>query len=392
MVRSLKDAVIVDVARTPMSRSRNGRYRFVRAENLSAALIDGLLARQPALDPATVDELIWGCANQSREQGWNLARMLGLLTALPHTVPAQTVNRLCGSSMTALHTAAQAIVAGAGETYLVGGVEHMGHLPMTEGIDPNPALSLRVAKAAGMMGLTAEALAMMYGIPREEQDAFAVRSHQRAFAAQQAGFLAREILPVGGHDADGLPVLAEADDTLRPDSTVAVLGQLKPAFDPKRGTVTAANSSQITDGASVLLVMSADRARVLGLQPLARILATAVTGVEPSIMGIGPVSASHKALAQAGLSLADIDAIELNEAFAAQSLAVLRELKLMDALDDKVNLYGGAIALGHPLGCSGTRIVGTLVNVLQQRDATLGLATLCVGMGQGVATVIERLR
>lgn len=391
MSRSLQDVVIVDAARTAMARSKQGRFRHVRAENLSAALVDGLLVRNPQLDPAVIDDVIWGCANQTREQGWNMARMMALLTAIPHSVPAQTVNRLCGSSMTALHIAAQTIVSGCGDVCLVGGVEHMGHLPMSEGIDPNPALSLRVAKAAGMMGLTAEALAMLYGISRADQDAFAVASHSNAHAAQQAGLWGREIIAVEGHDAEGVLQPITADDTIRPDTNAGVLAQLKPAFDPKNGTVTAGNSSQVSDGASVLLVMHAGKARALGCKPLARIRGMAVTGVDPSIMGIGPVSASRLALQRAGLDLADMQCIELNEAFAAQSIAVLRELKIEDRLGDLVNPWGGAIALGHPLGCSGARIVATLLNALRHKDATLGLATLCIGMGQGIATVVERL-
>lgn len=391
MSRSVQDVVIVDAARTPMSRSKNGQFRQVRAENLSAALVTALLARHPQLDPAAIDDVLWGCVNQTKEQGWNIARMMALLTPIPHSVPAQTINRLCGSSMSALHVAAQSIVSGYGDVFLVGGVEHMGHLPMTEGVDPNPAMSLHVARAAGMMGLTAEALAMLYGIPRAAQDAFAVASHQKAHAAQQAGFLAREIIPVHGHDASGVLVQVTADDTIRPDTSVDVLGQLRPAFDPRNGTVTAGNSSQVTDGASALLVMHAGKAQTLGMKPLARIRGMAVTGVDPSIMGIGPVTASRKALERAGLSLQDMQAIELNEAFAAQSISVLREWKLEDEAGSRVNAYGGAIALGHPLGCSGARIVGTLLNVLQQKDATLGLATMCIGMGQGIATVIERI-
>jgi acetyl-CoA acyltransferase len=267
----------------------------------------------------------------------------------------------------------------------------MGHLPMTDGVDPNPAMSLHVAKAAGMMGLTAEALAMLYGISRAEQDRFAVSSHQKAHQAQASGMFKREIIAVNGHDASGVLVPVAADDTIRADSTVETLAQLRAAFDPKNGTVTAGNSSQVTDGASVLLVMHADKARALDMQPLARLRGMAVTGVDPSIMGIGPVSASKLALERAGLSLTDMECIELNEAFAAQSIAVLREWKLEDRVSDLINPFGGAIALGHPLGCSGSRIIGTLLNGLRYKDATLGLATMCIGMGQGIATVIERL-
>lgn len=386
-----RDVVIVDAARTPMGRSRNGVFRHVRADDLSAALVTGLLARNEALDPADIDDIIWGCVNQTEEQGWNIARMMALLTPIPHTVPAQTVSRLCGSSMAALHTATASIAAGMGEVFLVGGVEHMGHLPMDKGVDPNPALSLRVARAAGMMGLTAEALALLYGVGREEQDAYGLRSQQRAAAAREAGRFDAEILPVAGHDEQGALRLIRQDTTIRPDTTLEGLAQLPPAFDPKNGTVTAGTSSQITDGASAMLVMSGERAQALGLRPRARVLSTGLAGVEPSIMGRGPVPATKQALERAGLTMKEIDRVEINEAFAAQVLPVVRELELTEQLDEKVNLNGGAIALGHPFGCSGTRILTTLLHILEQDDQTLGLATMCIGMGQGISTIIERL-
>jgi acetyl-CoA acyltransferase len=385
------DAVIVDCARTPMARSKNGVFRFVRAEDLSAYLIDALLSRNAALDPAAIDDVIWGCVNQTNEQGWNMARMAMLLTKIPHTVPAQTVSRLCGSSMSALHTAAQAIQSGNGDIFMVGGVEHMGHLPMDYGIDPNPRLSKYVAKAAGLMGLTAEALAMLHGIDREQQDQFGLRSQLRAFAAQQAGEFEREIVPIEGHDEDGLKQLVRLDTTIRGDTTIESLRNLKPAFNPKGGTVTAGTSSQITDGASAMLVMSAAKAKALGLQPRARIVSMAVVGVDPSIMGYGPVPATQKALQRAGLTIDDIDCVELNEAFAAQAIPVLKDLNLLDKLDEKVNLNGGAIALGHPFGCSGTRITTTLLHIMEARDKQIGLATMCIGMGQGISTIIERV-
>jgi acetyl-CoA acyltransferase len=385
------DAVIVDCGRTPMGRSRNGVFRNVRAEDMSAHLINTLLARNPGLDPALIDDVIWGCVNQTKEQGWNMARMVTLLTPIPHSVPAQTVSRLCGSSMSALHTAAQAIQSGNGEIFMVGGVEHMGHLPMDYGIDPNPRLSKHVAKAAGMMGLTAEALAMLHGVDREQQDQFGLRSQQRAFAAQQEGRFDREIVPIEGHDENGMKRWIDADTTIRGDTTIEALRDLPPVFNPKNGTVTAGTSSQIADGASAMLVMSAARAQALGLRPRARIVSMAVVGVDPSIMGYGPVPATQKALQRAGLSMDDIECVELNEAFAAQALPVLKDLGLLDKMDDKVNLNGGAIALGHPFGCSGTRITTTLLHVMEARDVTLGLATMCIGMGQGISTIIERV-
>jgi len=385
------DAVIVDCVRTPMGRSKNGVFRFVRAEDLSAHLMNALLQRNTALDPVTIDDVIWGCVNQTKEQGWNMARMSMLLTPIPHAVPAQTVSRLCGSSMSALHTAAQAIQSGNGDVFMVGGVEHMGHLPMDYGVDPNPRLSKHVAKAAGMMGLTAEALAMLNGIGREEQDQFGLRSQLRAAAATREGRFDREIIPVEGHDENGLKQLVRHDTTIRADTTIEALRDLPPVFNPKGGTVTAGTSSQVADGASAMLVMSAERAKALGLRPRARIVSMAVVGVDPSIMGYGPVPATQKALARAGLTIDDIDCVELNEAFAAQALPVLRDLGLLDKLDEKVNLNGGAIALGHPFGCSGTRIATTLLNIMEARDMTLGLATMCIGMGQGISTIIERV-
>jgi len=374
-----------------MGRSKNGCFRHVRADDMSAALINGLFARNPKLDPAEVEDVLWGCVNQTLEQGVNVARMITLLSVIPHEVPAQTVNRLCGSSMSALHTAAQAIMTGNGDMFVVGGVEHLGHIGMTHGIDINPALSKHAAKAAGSMGLTAELLGKLHGITREAQDAFSARSHQRAHAATVAGKFAEEIIPIEGHDANDFKVLVEHDETIRPDTTIEGLAQLKPVFDPKNGTVTAGSSSQVTDGASCMIVMSAERAKALGVEPLARIRAMAVAGVDPSIMGYGPVPSTHKALKRARLSMADIDHVELNEAFAAQALPVLKDLGLLDVMDEKVNLNGGAIALGHPFGCSGARITGTLLNVMRQNDGNLGVATMCIGLGQGITTIIERV-
>ena len=385
------DVVIVDYARTAMGRSKNGVFRNVRAENMSAELVDGLLARNPGVDPDLFEDVIWGCVNQTNEQGWNIARMMSVMTKLPHEVAAQTVSRLCGSSMSALHTAAASISAGLGDTFLVGGVEHMGHLAMNHGVDPNPQASKYVARAAGMMGMTAEALGMLHGISRQQQDEFGLRSHLRAAAAREAGHLDREIIAIAGHDEDGRKMLVKADTTIRPETTLESLAQLRPAFDPKNGTVTAGTSSQIADGASAMIIMSGQRAMDLGLTPRAKIRSMAVAGVDPSIMGYGPVPSTQKALKRVGLTMDDIDTVELNEAFAAQALPVLKDLGLLDKMDDKVNLYGGAIALGHPFGCSGTRITGTLLNVMEEKGTTLGLATMCIGMGQGISTIIERV-
>ena len=386
-----RDAVIVDYARSPMGRAKNGCFRHVRADDLSVAIIKGLLARNSALDPAEIDDVIWGCVMQREEQGFNISRNIILCAGLPHTVPGQTVNRLCGSSMSALHTAAVNIKAGMGDVYLVGGVEHMGHIDMNKGVNQNPAMGLSIAKAAGSMGITAEYLSLLHGITREQMDAFGARSHQRAAAATRGGNFAREIIPIVGHDENGVPTLIEQDETIRPETTVEILAGLKPAFNPRGGTVTAGTSSQVTDGASCMLVMSAERASALGLTPIAKIREMTLAGVDPSIMGYGPVPSTQAALKKSALAIGDIDKVELNEAFAAQALPVLKDLELLDDMDEKVNLYGGAIALGHPFGCSGTRITGTLLSVMQDTDSTLGVATMCIGLGQGITTIVERV-
>jgi len=386
-----RDAVIVDYGRSAMGRSKNGCFRHTRGDTISASILQQLLERNPAVKPAEVDDFIWGCVIQREENGFNVGRNIWLLANLPHTVPGQTVNRLCGSSMTAIHIAVANIQAGMGDIYVVGGVEHLGHLPMDQGVDPNPLLGRSIAKAAGSMGMTAEYLAMLHNVSREQMDKFAVRSHQLAHQARESGKFAREIFPVAGHNADGFPDLIEADETIRPDTNLEALSQLPPVFDPKNGKVTAGTSSQLSDGASIMLVMSAEKAQALGLTPLAKVIATGLAGVDPSIMGYGPVPATQKALKVAGLTINDIDIVELNEAFAAQSLPVLKDLKLLESMEEKVNLHGGAIALGHPLGCSGTRITGSLINVMTEKDATIGLSTMCIGLGQGIATIVERL-
>jgi acetyl-CoA acyltransferase len=391
MTLNPRDVVIVDAVRTAMGRSKGGMFRHVRAETLSAELMKALLRRNPALDPAEIEDVIWGCVNQTLEQGMNIGRNALLLAGLPHTVPGQTVNRLCGSSMQSLHTAAAQVMTGQGDVFLIGGVEHMGHVGMMHGIDLNPAASTQYAKASNMMGLTAEMLGRLHGISREDQDRFALRSHQRAWAATQEGRFAKEIIGIEGHDADGVRRLCDVDEVIRPETTMEALAGLPPAFDPRNGTVTAGTSSAISDGAAAMLVMSAERAKALGLAPRAKVRSMAVAGCDPAIMGYGPVPATRKALKRAGLKLDDIQLVELNEAFAAQGLAVLKDLGLLDTMDERVNLNGGAIALGHPLGCSGARITTTLLNAMEWKDAKLGLATMCIGLGQGIATVIERV-
>ncbi|TYL48346.1 acetyl-CoA C-acyltransferase FadA [Marinomonas sp. IMCC 4694] len=385
------DVVIIDAVRSPMGKTKNGVFRNVRAENLSAGLVKALFKRNPDVDPKDVEDLIWGCVNQTLEQGFNMARAVSLLAGLPITTAAQTVNRLCGSSMSAIHTAAQAIMTGQGDVFVVGGVEHMGHVGMMHGVDVNPALSKHMAKASMMMGVTAEMLGKMHGVSRQAQDEFAVRSHRLAHEATLQGRFANEIVSLEGHDAEGNKILVEVDEVIRPETSMESLAGLKPVFMPKVGTVTAGTSSALSDGASAMLMMSAKKAEELGLTPIAKVRSMAVAGCDPAIMGYGPVPATKKALQRAGLTINDIDIVELNEAFAAQSIPVLKDLKLIDLVDQKVNLNGGAIALGHPLGCSGTRISTTLLNVMRDKDANLGLATMCIGMGQGIATVFERI-
>ncbi|AJZ90723.1 acetyl-CoA C-acyltransferase FadA [Enterobacter sp. Ap-916] len=387
----MEKVVIVDAIRTPMGRSKGGAFRNVRAEDLSAHLMRSILSRNPALEAAALDDIYWGCVQQTLEQGFNIARNASLLAEIPHSVPATTVNRLCGSSMQALHDAARMIQTGDAHACLIGGVEHMGHVPMTHGIDFHPGLSRNVAKAAGMMGLTAEMLSRLHGISREMQDQFAARSHQRAWAATEAGHFKAEIMPTSGHDADGVLKRYDYDEVIRPETTVEGLAALKPAFDPVNGTVTAGTSSALSDGASAMLLMSETRAKELGLKIRARVRSMAVVGCDPSIMGYGPVPASRLALKKAGLTAQDIDLFEMNEAFAAQILPCIKDLGLMDKIDEKINLNGGAIALGHPLGCSGSRISTTLINLMERRDAQFGLATMCIGLGQGIATVFERV-
>lgn len=386
-----RDVVIVDGVRSPMGRSKGGAFINVRAENLSATLVNALFERNPQVDRADVEDVVWGCVNQTLEQGFNVARSVGLLAGLPKQVAAQTVSRLCGSSMSALHIAAQGIMTGYGDVFVVGGVEHMQHVSMMHGIDINPSMSRYAAKASMMMGVTAELLAKMHGITREQQDAFALRSHQRAQAAMTEGRFDAEIVPIEGHDENGLLKLIEHDEVIRADASLEALASLRPVFVPKVGTVTAGTSSAIADGASAMLVMSGEKAMSIGATPLARIKSMAVSGCDPAIMGYGPVPATKKALKRAGMTIDDIDYAEINEAFAAQSLPVMKDLGLLDDMDKKVNLNGGAIALGHPLGCSGTRISTTLLNVMRQNDGQVGLATMCIGMGQGIATVFERL-
>lgn len=387
----MKEVVVVDCIRTPMGRSKGGIFRNVRAETLSAHLMSKLVERNPNLDPNDIEDIIWGCVQQTKEQGFNIARNAQLLTNIPRSTGAVTVNRLCGSSMQALHDATSGIMSGRGDVYMIGGVEHMGHVPMDFNLDFHPGIAKHTARASGSMGMTAELLGRQNGITREMQDAFGARSHQRANQATIEGRWANEIVATQGHDADGILKSITVDEVIRPDSTVETMAALRPVFDPVNGTVTAGTSSALSDGASAMLIMSADKAKALGLTPRAKIRAMAVAGCDAAIMGFGPVPATQKALKRAGLTMADIELAEFNEAFAAQALSCIKQLGWIDNYDDRVNLNGGAIALGHPLGCSGSRISTTLINLMEAEDKTIGLATMCIGLGQGIATVFERV-
>ncbi|QCZ94666.1 acetyl-CoA C-acyltransferase FadA [Salinimonas iocasae] len=387
----MKEVVVIDCIRTPMGRSKGGVFRNVRAETLSAHLMTTLLERNPNLDPTEIEDIIWGCVQQTKEQGFNIARNAQLLTDIPRSTSAVTVNRLCGSSMQALHDAAKGIMTGNGDVFMIGGVEHMGHVPMNYNLDFHPGLAKHTAKASGNMGMTAELLGRQNGITREMQDAFGARSHQRAAKAHEEGRWANEIAPIEGHDQNGALKMVDYDEVIRPETTVDTLAGLRPVFDPVNGTVTAGTSSAISDGASAMLLMSADKAKALGLKPRAKIRAMGVSGCDAAIMGYGPVPATQKALKRAGMSMDDIELAEFNEAFAAQALSCIKQLGWLDNYDEKVNLNGGAIALGHPLGCSGARISTTLLNLMEANDKSVGLATMCIGLGQGIATIFERV-
>jgi acetyl-CoA acyltransferase len=400
----MREAVIVSSVRTAVGRAMKGSLRNVRPDDMAAAAIKGALARVPALSPELVEDVILGCAMPEAEQGMNVARIASLLAGLPHSAGAMTVNRFCSSGLQAIALACDAVALGRCEVVVAGGTESMSLIPMGgHKIAPNPSLLEHYPDAYLGMGMTAELVARKYGIDRERSDAFALASHQKAVAAIQAGRFKDEIVPLSFQVPDpaapapkpgrkpGPPptktVVFEVDEGPRADTDAASLAKLKPAF-AKDGIVTAGNSSQMSDGAAAAVVMSAERAKALGLRPLARLVSFAVAGVPPEIMGIGPVEAIPKALAQAGLKLDQIDLIELNEAFAAQALAVLQVAGLDPA---RVNVNGGAVALGHPLGCTGAKLVASLLGELQRRKGRYGLVSMCVGGGMGAAGVIERL-
>ena len=384
----METAVVIDALRTPVAKAcpREGWYRDVRSDDLSADLIRELVGRNK-LDPALVEDVKWGCCQQQGEQAFDIARTAALLAGLPVETTGVTIHRNCASSLEAIHLAAMSIQTGNEDVQITGGVEHMDHVPMMKDVDPSQRLYARHSKAIMNMGLTAENLAQQYGISREEQDAFAVRSHHLAAAAQDRGEFESELSSPEGRDLSGRKVRITRDQCVRADSSVEDLAKLRPVFlRDGTGTVTAGSSSPLSVGAAALLMMSSRRAEELGLKPIAQVVSHAVAGVAPEIMGIGPVPATQQALKRAGLALGDIGCIELNEAFAAQSLAVLREWGVSD---EKVNTRGGAIAIGHPLGGSGARIATTLLHRMRSEGQALGLATMCVGMGQGSAAIFK---
>ncbi|MGB6044657.1 MAG: acetyl-CoA C-acyltransferase FadA [Pirellulales bacterium] len=380
-------AVVVDCCRTPIGRAHpeRGIYRDVRSDDLAVEVVKALIERN-GIDAELIEDVVMGNTQQQGEQGFDVARTIALMAGLPTHTGGTTVNRLCGSSLQALNQACHSILASCEDVQIVGGLEHMHHVPMDKDIDLNPKLFHRTSKGAMLMGITAEFLAQTYGISREEQDEFALRSHQLAAKAADAGEFDREIVPVWGRDEEGNRYLVHRDQCIREDTDLGQLAALKPAFMPGMGTVTAGNSSPLNDGASAMLVMSEEKAKELGLKPLVRVVSTAVVGVDPCVMGSGPVPATLKALERAGLSMADVDLIELNEAFAAQAIACIR---MLEVDPDKVNVRGGAIAIGHPLGASGARIATTLINNMVDRQSRYGLATMCIGVGQGIATIFE---
>jgi len=392
----MRDVVVVLALRTPGGRAKKGTFRQTRPDDLGAAVIRALLGRAPNLDPARIGDVVFGCAMPEGEQGMNVGRNLVLLAGLPASVPGMTVNRFCSSGLESISIAAAEIATGQTDVAIAGGVETMTLVPMG-GLRylPNPKL---VAEAPGTylnMGLTAERLAARDGISREAQDAFAYRSHMKAVAAQQAGRFDAELVPVQTAVSEpgptGKPVVKDVtlaqDEGPRADTTLEALAKLKPAF-LDGGTVTAGNSSQMTDGAAAVLLTTPEIAAELKLEPLARWVGYAVAGVPPEIMGIGPVEAVPKVLRRAGLSLADMDVIELNEAFAAQSLAVLKGLTL-DPADARINANGGAIALGHPLGCTGAKLTATALHELKRRKGRYAMVTMCIGTGMGAAGIFE---
>ena len=387
----MSEAVIVSSVRTAVGRAGKGTLREMRPDDMAAAAIKGALARVPAVSPDMVEDVILGCAMPEAEQGMNVARIASFLAGVPHTASAMTINRFCSSGLQAIAIAAEGVKAGRLQVAVAGGTESMSLVPMGgHKVAPNPSLLEHYPDAYLGMGLTAEKLAKKFGIDRAASDAFALASHQKALGASAAGRFKDEIVPLGvevGTNGSAKTVSFDTDEGPRADTDAAALAKLRPAF-AEGGIVTAGNSSPMSDGAAATVVMSLARAQALGVKPLARVVTFAVAGVPPDIMGIGPVEAIPKALKQAGLTLADIDLIELNEAFAAQALAVIQAASLDPA---KVNVNGGAVALGHPLGCTGAKLTAQLIAEMQRRGLRYGMVTMCVGGGMGAAGIFERL-
>jgi len=381
--------VVVACCRTAIGRAHaeRGVFRRVRGDELAAAVVQAAVERS-GVDPDTIEDVVLGATQQRGELGGNVARCVALLAGLPFSVAGTTVNRLCGSSLDALAHACHSIAAGAENVQLVGGVEHMHHLPMDSAIDVHPRVFARSSRGMLSMGLTAEHLAATHGITRRRQEAYALESHARAARAADAGLFDDEIVPVIGHDEAGGVMEVIDDQLVRRGTTPEQLAALEPAFLPTIGTITAATSGPLSDGAAALVVMSLAEARRQGLEPLARVVGTAVAGVPPAMMGTGPVAATRKLLARTGIALGDIDLIELNEAFAAQAIHCLEALGLDPA---RVNIRGGSLAIGHPLGASGVRITTTLLHAMRDTGARIGLATMCIGLGQGIAVLFERI-
>jgi len=384
--------VVVACCRTAIGRAHpeQGVFRHVRGDELAAAAVRAVVDRS-GVDPDSIEDLVLGATQQRGELGGNVARCVALMAGLPLATAGTTINRLCGSSLQALAQAAHAIQAGAADVQVVGGVEHMHHLPMEAAVDIHPRVLARSSRGMLSMGLTAEQLAANHGISRREQEEYARESHARAAAAAAAGLFDDELVSVIGHDESGSVVEAWRDQSIRSDTSLEAMASLEPVFLPKLGTVTAATSAPLSDGAAALVVMSEAEAGRQGLEPLARILATAVVGVPPAAMGTGPIAAVRRLLgrpAAAGISLTDIDLVELHEAFAAQAIHCIRELGLDSG---RVNVRGGSLAIGHPLGASGARITTTLLHALRDTRGRLGLATMCIGLGQGIAVLFERV-
>ena len=391
----MREVVLVSSVRTPVGRAHKGTLRSSRPDELAAVAIKGALARVPELDPKEIEDVILGCAMPEAEQGMNVARIASLRAGLPVEVSAMTINRFCSSGLQAIAMAAERVGSGAAEVIIAGGTESMSLVPMGgHKISPNPWLVDHYPDAYLSMGLTAERVAQRYGITREAADEFALRSHQKALAAIQAGKFEDETVPVpvtftvpNGSKPKRQEIIFNTDEGPRADTSLEALLALRPAFHVK-GTVTAGNSSQVSDGAAAAVVMSAERAQQLGIKPLVRYISFATAGYKPEEMGVGPVFAIPKALKLAGLKLSDIDVIELNEAFAAQSLAVIQEAGLDTA---RINPNGGAIALGHPLGCTGAKLTATVIRELKRRNGRYGMVTMCVGGGMGAAGIFENL-